>query len=281
MSILDFLLPQNMPGGSAYEKKQQEAAAAQADTDMDKKTAEEILGFAATERYSQADLSELYHNRIADDLNDGASDEELKRIDHAKAYLDSYFVEDPTVVIAAEEDLEERIRIPEKKEPEGPGLGEMAFDWAATSFENEEGAFDPPALDGLYYGAMKRAKTACRVSSDSNVDIPELSGDYPLWFQAVNLFVRRFPWRLAFAVLVLWLGLPWVMEGASGDNMGEILSYGMGVIGKFIVIIVLIAVNSIWGIITNIIRHALKWASDWVLERQIDAIAKSSLKHQI
>lgn len=62
--------------------------------------------------------------------------------------------------------------------------------------------------------------------------------------------------------------------------MGEMLSYGFGAIGKFLVILILLVVNSIWGIITNIIRHAMKWASDWLLERQIDSIAKASLKRQ-
>lgn len=279
MGIFDSFLPQNMPGGSNY-KSDKNAGGANADIpEMDKKTAEEILGFDSNAEYTQADMTERYHQRVADDIANGADAEHMGKVDHAKAFLDSYFVEDPNAVLIAEDELEGFAYVPKKTEPQGPGLSEMAFDSFFDSMEASIGQFDPEPLDEVYRKAKNGAEFKC---GREVADIPELSGNYPLWYQAVSVFVRHFPWRFAFAVAVLLIGMPWVTEGSGSEGgMFDILGWGFGVMFKFIFLAAIIIVNSIWGIATNTIRYGLKAAFDWLLQARVDAIAMSSVKRQI
>lgn len=248
--------------------------------EMDKRTAEEILGFDSSSDYTIADLTEKYHQAVTDKTNAGADSDVMGRIDHAKSYLDSYFVEDPTATLTSESGLGSKSTYATSTY-DGPGLTEMAFFATINSFEKTIGDYDPVGLPLLYDRAALHAREKLGVAPGTAFDIPELSGDYPLWYQAMNTFIRRFPWRLVFALIVLWIGLPWVGEGDSGGNMSEILSYGIGAIGKFIVIAIIIGVNSITGIGTNLIRYGLTWISEHLLQFQLDSIAEASLERQL
>lgn len=253
---------------------------AQETDEMDKRTAEEILGFDSSSDYTIADLTEKYHQAVTDKTNAGADSDTMGRIDHAKSYLDSYFVEDPTTTLTSEKDLGSKTSYVTSTYT-GPGLSEMAFVATINSFEKTIGDYDPVSLPLLYDKAALHAREKLNVAPGTAFDVPELSGDYPLWYQAMNTFIRRFPWRIVFALIVLWIGLPWVGGGDSGGSMFEILSYGIGAIGKFIVIAAIIAVNSITGIGTNLVRYGLTWLSEHLLQFQLNSVAVASLERQL
>lgn len=259
----------------AYDQKASESP------EMDKKTAEEILGFGASCDYTQADMTERYHNTVADKVSSGAESDEMGRVDHAKAYLDSLFVEDPTVTLTSDAGHSASYSggYASSGASDFPIIG-SAIEAAADSLIKDESEFWPASLDYVYNLAHRSAARKAGLADDAVFDVPELRGDYPLWYQAVTKFVMRFPWRLLFAVIGAVLIADIWSDDVSG-NMFDMLGSGMSMAFASIVIIVLVIVNCITGIFTNLVRRGLSWLFDKLLVLSITAICTRSLRRQI
>ena len=251
--------------------------------DMDKKTAEEILGFGSSVTYSQKDMTEKYHQTVSEKVGAGASEEDMARVDHAKAYLDSYFVEDPSASLTSDSDIGKHSGSYTESSFDFSFIS-SAFDAAGNSMESDYDRFGPPALNYIYSVAHGKAARKLGYKDDTVYDVPELTGDFPLWYQAVSKFILRFPWRLLFAIAVAWFCYYCITNPGGTtepDSMSSILAQGFTAIMWVIVGIVLIAVNSIWGLCTNLVRRVIYGISERILQWQITAICKKALSRQM
>lgn len=245
--------------------------------EMDKKTAEEILGFESSWQYTQADMTEKYHNMVSEKVSSGATPEEMGRVDHAKAFLDSYFVEDPTATLTSEDDL--GIEGGGYRRYEPPSYLETAIGRMITTGADDADEFAPAPLRSVYESAHSSAACKLGYRSDTVYDVPKLDGNYPLWYQATTKLITRFPWRLAFVALIAW-GLAGIWGEPVDGSMSDILGDGLGRFFTSVVLVVLALVNTITGFFTNLLRKGLSCIFDGMLRGQITSICKRALSEQ-
>lgn len=252
-------------------------------SEMDKKIAEEILGFEPSTDYTHSDMTAKYHNTVAKKASVEYDEDELRKVDHARAYLESYFVEDPNVTLTSESNIQDSSSTSSSY---GTYSWENSVSLTGKFIDSLDDAYDqfaPTSLSYLYSRAHAKAARKLGYNKNFKYNIPELTGDYPLWFQAIYGIIIRFPWRFAFLILIGFGSLSgiWTADLTDGtENMFSIVGDGLWKMIESLFVITLVGINCITGFLTNLMRKALAFIADFLLEKQIDATAIRSLKKQ-
>lgn len=191
---------------------------------MDKSQAEQILGLKGA--YTQKDLARAYRKKVKLCHPDvGGTDDEMARVNLAEEYLYNLFEKNGAAILTCESARKPHAN--EARRDERPQRQEPAQREVVKREEAE------PVVD--HFVDAKEAE----------------KNDGPRWYVFATRLIARFPWRLAFIVIVGYFGF-----NAINFELNSMFD-GFDVLSELVILLLVILFNTITGLFTNWLRAFL------------------------
>lgn len=233
---------------------------------MNKAQAEQIIGL--TGAYSRKDLTSLYRKKVKECHPDvGGSDEAMAQVNIAYDYLTDFFIENVDAVIACspQETFERNVS-------SAYSASEVDFRAGKTESSQYGGTCDaseqPEPSDSHDANVDDGFETAERKTDESTYSSTARNNDSahiiePRWYRISTALVVFFPWRIAFIVIVGYIGLETINSGITS------MFDGIDMLFELMMFLLLILFNTITGFFTNRIKALLLKCLGTILVRTI------------
>lgn len=228
-------------------------------SDMTVEEARKLVQESSNANLSEEKIDKAYYRAVVHAVENGEGQETLDRLKEAKS------------VLANEAARQRRI----KENRWNAADTDTAIDEIVEHAEYYHDLFAPPNMKYMYEEGHNKACYAYDQPVDIDYPAPHRTPEAPIWYKIIRMLCAHFPWRIAFIALVLWIS-SWTVDW-SMSNMSD----GLNLIFPILVIVIIIAINTATGFLTDILRTVLFAGASVLLQKQVDVREKSALKKAI